>query len=379
MRNLYILGASGSIGVQTMDVIKQYKNKFSVVGISFGDRDIDFNVRYIDLFQPEIVCIRKEKNLDFYQKMFPNTKFVFGDAGLLEIASYPKQGTLINALMGSVGLRPTVVAIEHKKDIALANKETLVMAGDIINSLVNKHRVKLLPIDSEHNAILQALQGEDKKDVKKIIITASGGSFRDLTRDDLMHVTKQDALKHPNWSMGDKITIDSATMMNKGLEVIEAHHLFNLSYEKIETILHKESIVHGMVVFQDESVKAILGYPDMRMPILYALSYPNHYKLDLKKLDFTTLKSLTFEPMDLTRYPLLSLAYEVGNLGGLYPVVMNAANEKAVKLFLEEKIQFLDIERLVVNAVHTFKDNILNPSLDEIISCNQRIYESVGI
>lgn len=379
MKNIYILGASGSIGAQTMDVIKQYSNEFSVIGMSFGDRDFDFNIKHIGLFMPEIVCIRHEKNLGLYKKEFPSIQFVHGDQGLLSIASYPKQGILINALMGSIGLKPTVVAIEHKKDIALANKETLVMAGDIINKLVKTHKVRLLPIDSEHNAILQALQGEDISDIKKIIITASGGSFRDLSRIDLKHVTKKDALKHPNWSMGDKITIDSATMMNKGLEVIEAHHLFNLSYDKIETILHKESIIHGMVVFQDESVKGVLSYPDMRMPILYALSHPNHYKLELKQLDLTTIKSLTFEPLDLLRYPLLDLAYKVGKLGGLYPVVMNAANEKAVKLFLEEKITFLDIERLVIHAVEVFKDNKTEPSLDEILSCNQKIYESVGI
>lgn len=379
MKRLYLLGASGSIGVQTINVIKQYQHEFKLVGVSFGNRNEAHTKAVIETFKPEIVCLRDESSISTYQQLYPNTRFVSGDDGLLAIAAYPKRGLLINALMGSVGLKPTVLAIKQQKDIALANKETLVMAGDLINDLVSEYHVKLLPIDSEHNAILQALQGEDLKDIKSITITASGGSFRDLSRDDLKRVTKQDALKHPNWSMGDKITIDSATMMNKGLEVIEAHHLFRLPYDQIETLIHKESIIHGMVTFKDESVKAVLGFPDMRMPILYALSYPSHYALDLKPLNLGLLGQLTFKPMDYERYPLLQLAFEVGKKGGLYPVVMNAANEKAVSLFLNEQITFLDIETLVLKAVSTFKDNIAKPSLEDILACNQKIYESVGI
>ena len=379
MKQLYLLGASGSIGVQTINVIKQYQHEFKLVGVSFGNRNEAHTKAVIETFKPEIVCLRDESSVSTYQQLYPNTTFVSGDDGLLAIAAYPKRGLLINALMGSVGLKPTVLAIKQQKDIALANKETLVMAGDLINDLVSEYHVKLLPIDSEHNAILQALQGEDLKDIKSITITASGGSFRDLSRDDLKRVTKQDALKHPNWSMGDKITIDSATMMNKGLEVIEAHHLFRLPYDQIETLIHKESIIHGMVTFKDESVKAVLGFPDMRMPILYALSYPSHYALDLKPLNLGLLGQLTFKPMDYERYPLLQLAFEVGKKGGLYPVVMNAANEKAVSLFLNEQITFLDIETLVLKAVSTFKDNIAKPSLEDILACNQKIYESVGI
>ena len=379
MKQLYLLGASGSIGVQTINVIKQYQHEFKLVGVSFGNRNEAHTKAVIETFKPEIVCLRDESSILTYQQLYPNIRFVSGDDGLLAIAAYPKRGLLINALMGSVGLKPTVLAIKQQKDIALANKETLVMAGDLINDLVSEYHVKLLPIDSEHNAILQALQGEDLKDIKSITITASAGSFRDLSRDDLKRVTKQDALKHPNWSMGDKITIDSATMMNKGLEVIEAHHLFRLPYDQIETLIHKESIIHGMVTFKDESVKAVLGFPDMRMPILYALSYPSHYALDLKPLNLGLLGQLTFKPMDYERYPLLQLAFEVGKKGGLYPVVMNAANEKAVSLFLNEQITFLDIETLVIKAVSTFKDNIAKPSLEDILACNQKIYESVGI
>ncbi|PKK86749.1 MAG: 1-deoxy-D-xylulose-5-phosphate reductoisomerase, partial [Tenericutes bacterium HGW-Tenericutes-8] len=317
MKQVYLLGASGSIGVQTIDVIRKYHNEFKLIGVSFGNRNEAYTHDVIKHLKPEIVCLRDETKLASYQETYPNTVFVCGDSGLLTLAAYPKRGLLINALMGSIGLKPTVIAIKNHKDIALANKETLVMAGDLINGLVDKHQVKLLPIDSEHNAILQALQGEDIKDIQSITITASGGSFRDLKRTELKAVTKQDALKHPNWSMGDKITIDSATMMNKGLEVIEAHHLFKLDYDNIKTIIHKESIIHGMVTFKDESVKAVLGYPDMRMPILYALSYPNHYPLETKALDLGLLGNLTFKPMDYERFPLLKLAFEVGRKGGL--------------------------------------------------------------
>lgn len=378
MKSIYLLGGSGSIGTQTLAVIEQYPDEFKLIGISLGNRNSASNELIIKTFQPEIVVLKNDQHLADYQKLAPNTRFELGDDGLVALATYPKPGLLVNALMGSVGLYPTIKAIESGKNIALANKETLVMAGDLINRLVKKHAVELIPIDSEHNAILQALLGEDKKDIQSITITASGGSFRDLNREQLNHVTKGDALKHPNWQMGAKITIDSATMMNKGLEVIEAHHLFGMPYHQIKTVLHKESIIHGMVTFKDESTKAILGYPDMRMPILYALSYPRHLALNIKPLDLETISTLTFKPMDLNRYPLLGLAYRVGELGGLYPTVMNAANEKAVALFLNNEISFLDIERLVIEAVESFKGNIEEPTLEDILNCNQKIYEKVG-
>lgn len=378
MKSIYILGGSGSIGLQALNVIEQYPNEFKLIGISLGNRNITSNQLILQTFKPEIVALKDQSHLEQYAKISPSTKFVIGEEGLMDVATYPKAGLLINALMGSVGLKPTVKAIESKKNIALANKETLVMAGDLINQLVKLHQVELIPIDSEHNAILQALLGEDKVDIKSITITASGGAFRDLNREQLKYVTKGDALKHPNWHMGAKITIDSATMMNKGLEVIEAHHLFGLPYEQIKTVLHYESIIHGMVTFKDESTKAILGYPDMRMPILYALSYPRHLALDLKPLDLETIGTLTFKPMDYDRFPLLALAYKVGKLGGLYPTVMNAANEKAVALFLNNEVSFLDIENMVIHAVETFKDNINEPTLDDILNCNHRIYEKVG-
>ena len=378
MKPIYILGGSGSIGTQALHVIEQYPQDFKLIGISLGNRNIASNELIIKTFQPEIVVIKDEFVLERFQKQFPDIQFEVGDEGLLKLVAYPKPGLVINALMGSIGLLPTIKAIEAGKNIALANKETLVMAGDLINRLVVKHGVELIPIDSEHNAILQALLGEDKADIKTITITASGGAFRDLTRDQLNAVTKGDALKHPNWQMGAKITIDSATMMNKGLEVIEAHHLFGIPYNQIKTVLHKESIIHGMITFKDESTKAILGYPDMRMPILYALSYPRHLALNIKQLDLESIGTLSFKPMDYERYPLLALAYHVGELGGLYPTVMNAANEKAVALFLNNDISFLDIEKLVIEAVTSFKDNIDKPTLEDILQCNQTIYEKVG-
>lgn len=378
MKSIYLLGATGSIGTQTLDILEKYKDLYRLVGVSLGNRNPKLNERIIEDFKPEVVCLRNESDLAYYESKYKNIKFVYGNDGLIKIATHSKKGLLINALMGSVGLEPTIAAIKSKKSVAIANKETLVMAGDLIMKLAKDYKVSILPVDSEHNAIFSCLQGEKIEDVLKITITASGGSFRDKDRDQLMNVTKEEALNHPNWKMGSKITIDSATMMNKGLEVIEAHHLFQLPYHQIKTVLHKESIVHGMVTFKDQSLKAVLGSSDMRMPILYALSYPNHLDLDIKPLDFDTIGQLTFKPMDFQRYPLLELAYQVGKKGGLYPTVMNAANEKAVELFLEGKIGFLDIERRVIEAVETFSENKENPTIEEILETNKKIYERVG-
>lgn len=378
MKSIYLLGATGSIGTQTLDILEKYKDLYRLVGVSLGNRNPKLNERIIEDFKPEVVCLRNESDLAYYESKYKSIKFVCGNDGLIKIATHSKKGLLINALMGSVGLEPTIAAIKSKKSVAIANKETLVMAGDLIMKLAKDYKVSILPVDSEHNAIFSCLQGEKIEDVLKITITASGGSFRDKDRDQLMNVTKEEALNHPNWKMGSKITIDSATMMNKGLEVIEAHHLFQLPYHQIKTVLHKESIVHGMVTFKDQSLKAVLGSSDMRMPILYALSYPNHLDLDIKPLDFDAIGQLTFKPMDFQRYPLLELAYQVGKKGGLYPTVMNAANEKAVELFLEGKIGFLDIERRVIEAVETFSENKENPTIEEILETNKKIYERVG-
>ncbi len=371
MKYIYLLGATGSIGRQTLDIIKDNPHAFKLIGASLGRNDKD-NDQILSEFPLEIACLRTNEKLNLYQKKYPDTTFTIGTEGLIDIVKYPKPGLVVNALSGSVGLMPTVVAIKQKKNIALANKETLVMAGDLINQYLKDYSVTLFPIDSEHSAIWQTLAHERFEDIEKIVITASGGAFRDLNRDELNDVTVEDALRHPNWSMGPKVTIDSATMMNKGLEIIEAHHLFQLPYEKIETMLHKESIVHGMAYFKDGTVKASLGVSDMRIPIAYALTYPNRSTYP-KTLD---LKQLTFQAMDFDRFPLLALAYHVGRQGGLLPTVMNAANEAAVKLFIEEKITFLGIEEIVIRTVRQFK-NKENPTLEDILETDQSIQQSI--
>ena len=369
MKDVYIVGAQGSIGTQALDVIREYNNEFKIVGLSLG-RDLKRAKEIIEEFKPEIICLREKKNIELSY----NPIIVYGDEGLLEIARYKKNNNslFINALVGISGLLPTVEAIKNKKDIALANKETLVVAGDIINSLVKEYNVSLLPIDSEHSAILECLVGENKKDVKRLIITASGGSFRDKNRDELKDVTKEMALNHPNWKMGSKITIDSATMMNKGFEVIEAHHLFGFPYDKIDTILHKESIVHSMVEYEDGVIKAAIGSADMHTPIAYALRYPKHEKINNKPLDLIGL-NLHFEKLDMERFPCLKYAYDAANKGGVYPAVLNASNEAAVKLFLNDKIKFLDIEKIIYDEINNDKYKSYEYSLDNILKISNEI------
>ncbi len=373
MKGVYIVGASGSIGTQTLDVIREYNNEFKVIGLSLG-HDLVKAKQIIEEFKPEIICLRKKEDISLSYKPI----IVYGDEGLLKIASYRKLDNeiFVNALVGISGLMPTVIAINSKKDIALANKETLVVAGDIINSLIKDNGVKLTPIDSEHSAILECLQGENKRDVKRLIITASGGSFRNKTRDELVGVTKEMALAHPNWTMGSKITIDSATMMNKGFEVIEAHHLFNIPYNMIDTILHPESIVHSMVEYNDGVIKAAIGSADMHTPIAYALRYPNHEHITNKPLDLIGL-NLHFEELSKDRYPCLAYAYYAVNRGGIYPAVLNAANEAAVWLFLNDKIEFLDIEKIIYDEIHNDKYEKYDYTLDNLINVSNTIMNSI--
>lgn len=375
-KNIYILGTTGTIGLQTLDVIRLHKEKFNVVGLSLGKTKECEHVSIIREFSPKIVHLREGLDIKKYQNLFKDILFYYGDKGLIEFVKYPVKGYLVNGISGSSGLLPTIEGIKSGKDILLANKESLVMAGDIIKKLLKEYNVKLIPIDSEHSAIFGCLRGEELKEIETITITASGGSFRDLTKEELKNVTLARALKHPNWQMGPKITIDSATMVNKGLEIIEAHHLFGLSFDKIKTTLHKESIIHGLVTFKDGSTKAVMSNPDMRMPILYALSYPNHLDLGLKPLNFDDL-TLTFEKIDLKRFPLLEYAYIVGKKGGLYPTVYNAANEALVNLFLKEKIKFVDIETIIIKTIDEFHSNIKNPSLEEIIKTDEEIKRKV--
>ena len=351
MKELIILGASGSIGTQTLDIVREFGNEFRVLGCSVGS-DLEKAKKIIEEFKPKMVVTKTKEDKIYLSKIFCDVIFEYGDSGLIKLATFDKDNTnvtLVVALVGSVGLLPTIEAIKVKRNIALANKETLVIAGEIVMQLARTNGVTIFPIDSEHSAIYQALVGENKNDISKIIITASGGALRDYSRDQLSGISKEKALAHPNWSMGAKITIDSATMMNKGFEVIEAHHLFGVPYEKIETIIHKESIIHSIVEFSDSSMKAQMANSDMRMPILYALSYPKRFEYK-NQLNLVNTK-LTFEEMNYLRYPCLQMAYEAAKKGNIFPTVLNASNDCAVKLFLEDKISFLKIEEIIKEAL----------------------------
>ena len=374
MKHVYLLGSCGSIGCQSIDILLKHKDEFKIVAISVG-RNLDKAREIIKITNPEIICFRNKDDVDKFNDI--KAIKVFGDEGLNYIASYSKYNNemLINALVGSAGLLPTVLAIKAKKDIALANKETLVMAGDIINKLIDEYKVNLYPIDSEHSAIWQCIQGENKKEIKNLIITASGGSFRNKSREELVNVTKEDALKHPNWSMGAKITIDSASMMNKGFEVIEAHHLFHIDYDSIKTILHKESIIHSMVEFSDGLIKAELGTPDMRGPISYALLYPRHEDFKGETLDLIKTATFHFEELSHDRFPCLSYAYEAGEKGGVYPTVLNAANEAAVNLFLNDKIKFLDIEKIIRRELD--KEYNVEFSIENVLELDKEIQQRI--
>lgn len=374
MKNLYIAGACGSIGTQTLDIVRNNKNDYNVVGLTVGS-NLELAKSLIEEFKPEIVCYRKKEHI---QELSYNPIVVYGDEGLLSVAKYSKYENeiFVNALVGISGLLPTVEAIKSKKTICLANKETLVVAGDIINSMIKEYNVDLIPIDSEHSAILQCLAGEKKNEVKRLIITASGGSFRNKERAELAGVTKTQALNHPNWSMGSKITIDSATMMNKGFEVIEAHYLFDLPYDKIDTILHPQSIVHSMVEFNDGVIKAQLGTADMHIPIAYALNYPSHSNKQTENLNLFNL-NLEFKELSKLRYPCLDYAYKAAAKGGVYLAVLNAANEAAVYLFLNDHIDFLEIEDIIFEEINS--DIYLNVeyNLNNVINISKEIIRKI--
>ena len=380
MKNIYLLGATGSIGTQTLDVIRMHPEAFRLIAFSSG-RNIELTKQIIEEFQPAYVSVMEEESVMTLEALYPNVEFGYGAQGLESVATYQTdlggEDFVVTAVMGSVGLLPTLKAIEMGRNIGIANKETLVTAGHLVMEKAKQHGVKLLPVDSEHSAIYQCLQGEDAKAIKKLIITASGGSFRDYTREMLKEVTLEQALNHPNWSMGAKITIDSATRMNKGLEVIEAHWLFDMPYERIETILHRQSIIHSMVEFEDTSIIAHLGTPDMRIPIQFAMSYPE--RMDLKQgksLNLAEVGTLEFKPMDFERFPCLKMAYEAGMQGGSCPTVLNAANEAAVDLFLRNKISFLEIETVVAEALNKHQ-KIDHPSLEQILQLDQEVRRDI--
>lgn len=366
LKYISILGASGSIGTQTLDIVRLHPDQFQLTAISI-EKNVDMARAIIEEFAPRLVAVADADAYDKLRSEYAGkVKIVYGEDGLTEAAVFPETDIVVTAVVGSVGLVPTLRAIEAGKTIALANKETLVTAGHIVTAAAKKHGVALLPVDSEHSAIFQCLQGEKKKNVEKIILTASGGSFRDKTREELKNVTVEEALRHPNWSMGSKITIDSATMMNKGLEVIEAHWLFELPYEQIDVLLHRESIIHSLVQFRDTSMIAQLGMPDMHVPIQYALTYPERLPLiKAKPLDLAEISTLHFQRVDFDRYRCLRFAYEAGKAGGSLPTVLNAANEEAVAAFLQGRIAFLAIEEYIERALERHK-LVKEPSLEEI-------------
>lgn len=367
MKKITVLGVTGSIGQQTVDVVVHHRDEFEIVAMSAG-RNIDALEEIMKQLNVSHICVQ---NKEYLENKYKDCHFYYGQDGLMTIATLPEVEIVLNAIVGFAGLLPTMEAIKAHKDIALANKETLVVAGHLICPLVKEYQVALLPVDSEHSAIFQSMNGENHQDISKIILTASGGSFRDRTRDELADVTVEQALKHPNWSMGAKITIDSATLFNKGLEVMEARWLFNVDYDDIEVLIHPESIVHSMVEYQDTSVIAQLGTPDMRLPIQYALTYPRRQPLiNGQRLSLNDVGSLHFYKPDLKRFHALALAYEAGRQGGSMPCVLNGANEQANSLFLNGRIRFLDIERLVEDAMraHEWVDH---PTLEQLLEIDQ--------
>lgn len=368
-RCISILGSTGSIGRQTLEVIAMHPDLFQVESLAAGS-NTDLLLEQIHQFKPKLVSVNNSYLADQVSREAPdNVKVLHGEQGLLEVAVGGNSDFIVSAVMGSIGLKPTLAAIEAGKMIGLANKETLVSAGHIVIEAAKRNNVELIPIDSEHSAIFQCLNGESIKQVNKLIITASGGSFREQTREQLKNVTVEQALKHPNWSMGAKITIDSATMVNKGLEVIEAHWLFQLDYSQIEVIIHPESIIHSMVEFIDHSVIAQLGTPDMRVPIQYALTYPNRIISPSVQLNLTDIGSLHFRKMDYERYPCLQMAIDSGITGGTASTVFNAANEIAVARFLNRDIHFLTIESIISEVLNKHQA-ITMPDLEQILDAD---------
>jgi len=381
VKAISILGSTGSIGTQTLDIVSQHPEQFRVVGLASG-RNATLLAEQIRQFQPQIVAICDENKLPELREAIASLehppKLLVGEEGIVEVARYGDAESVVTGIVGCAGLLPTLAAIEAGKDIALANKETLIAGGPVVLPLVEKHGVKLLPADSEHSAIFQCLQGVPDRGLRRIILTASGGAFRDWPVEKLAMVKVEDALKHPNWSMGRKITVDSATLMNKGLEVIEAHYLFGMDYDNIDIVIHPQSIIHSLIELQDTSVLAQLGWPDMRLPLLYALSWPDRIYTDWEPLDLVKAGDLTFREPNHQKYPCMELAYAVGREGGAMPAVLNAANEQAVALFLDEKIDFLDIPRCIEYACDRFRNqNTQTPTLEDILAADRWARESV--
>lgn len=376
MIKIAILGSTGSIGTQTLDIVRKNKD-LQVLGLAAG-RNISMLEEQIREFSPRLAAVGDEEKAAELRERVKDTdcKVVGGMDGLLELAAMEGTQILVTAIVGMIGIRPTIEGIKAGKDIALANKETLVTAGHIIMPLAEQYGVRILPVDSEHSAIFQALNGEEHKTIDKLLITASGGPFRGRKTEDLRDIQVEDALKHPNWAMGQKITIDSATLVNKGLEVMEAKWLFGVDLDQIQVVVQPQSVIHSMIQFTDGSVMAQLGTPDMRLPIQYALYGGTRRYLDGERLDFAKLGSITFEKPDMETFKGLPLAMKASRTGGSMPTVFNAANEKAVALFLQKKIAFLDIYRIIEDAMESHKV-IPAPTVEEILNIEQEIYNRI--
>lgn len=381
MKKISILGTTGSIGMQTLDVVRKSNDEFKIIGIS-ANSSVEKMKDIIKEFKPKYAAMMQESSAEelkeYCLKNNIDIEILSGMDGLIKIATLEEIDIVVTSVVGMIGLKPTMAAIEAKKDIALANKETLVVAGELVMKAARENNVKILPVDSEHSAIFQSLQGSKSSELKKIILTASGGPFRGKKIEDLKHITVKEALNHPNWSMGRKISIDSATLMNKGLEVIEAHFLFNCDYDNIQVVVHPQSVIHSMVEYKDASIIAQMGSADMRLPIQYALNYPDRKHEIADTIDFYEISKLTFEKPDLDTFKCLSLAFKAGKHGGLLPTILNAANEVAVDLFLNEKIKFLEIAEIIEKAMNVFEKEADNElTLDNVIDLDYRVRKYV--
>lgn len=377
MKNIAVLGSTGSIGTQTLDIVRNNTDELKIKVLAAGS-NVELIEKQIREFKPEIAVLYNAEKTNELKIKTADTgvKVLSGMDGMIEAATFDDVDTVVTSMVGMIGIKPTIAAIKAGKNIALANKETLVTAGHIIMPLIKEHKVSLLPVDSEHSAIFQSMNGENRKRISKILLTASGGPFRGKSYEELKNVTLEDALKHPNWAMGQKITVDSATLVNKGLEVMEAAWLFDVDVSMIQVVVHPQSVIHSMVEYEDTAVIAQLGCPDMRLPIQYALFYPDRRFLDAKKLDFFEMKSLTFEKPDMDTFKGLKFAMEAAEFGGSMPTVFNASNEEAVAMFLNKKIGFLDIYRIIEESMnrHTV---ISNPDIDTVLSVERDTREFI--
>ena len=376
MKKIAILGSTGSIGTQTLEVVRE-NNDIEVLALAAGN-NIKLLEAQIREFRPRLAAVWTEEKAKELRENVKDldVKIVSGMDGLIEVSVIEESEILVTAILGMIGIRPTIEAIKAGKDIALANKETLVTAGHIIMPLAKEYGVQILPVDSEHSAIFQSLQGSHRSELRKILLTASGGPFRGKTREELAHMKLEDALKHPTWSMGQKITIDSSTLVNKGLEVIEAKWLFDVEIDQVEVVVHPQSIIHSMVEYVDGAIIAELGTPDMKLPIQYAIYYPERRYLPGERVNFATLGQLTFEKPDTDTFTGLKLAFEAGRAGGSLPTVFNAANERAVSKFLNRKIGYLQITEIIEECMRNHK-NIINPTVEEILATEQSVYEQI--